>query len=559
MKTSETISNTRADTNLFRAPIRGLATALAVFGTYFVLNQANCRADPSGPSDQQGVEVLTRGPVHEAFAGVVAFNPQPGVVVPKTPPAAIEEVPPDERPEGTNVTWIPGYWAWDDERNDFLWVSGVWRALPPGRQWVAGYWAQSPQGFQWTAGYWADAKVIQTTYLPPPPASVEVGPNIAAPSADYGWTPGCWVWYQGRYAWQPGYWVAGRSDWDWSPSYYVWTPRGYVFVDGYWDYTIQRRGVLFAPVYFSSGVYTRQGYYYSPNVVINVGVFSDDLFIRPSYQHYYYGDYYAASYSSGGFYAAFAYQSGHHGYDPIYAHQRWENRHDQEWEHHVEATYQNRRDHEDARPPRTWSTQQSISPSARSKDNNRVIATPLDQVTKGKAGPVRYQPVPKAEKQQINQRDQEVRQARDQRRTLESAAVEPAIAKPGQPPEPATVKLPKSPIVAKSSDQLGRGQAPPSPHKTPQPDLKVAAKSATYTPAPTVDQNNRQPVPPQKKVQQPAWHEPPPPAQQPTQPQAKPEPGSAKEKPSESDKGEPHNEHNGQQDKDEEQQTPTSK
>lgn len=38
-----------------------------------------------------GAEVLTRGPIHEAFAGTVAFDPGPGIVAPKTPPAAIED------------------------------------------------------------------------------------------------------------------------------------------------------------------------------------------------------------------------------------------------------------------------------------------------------------------------------------------------------------------------------------------------------------------------------------------------------------------------------------
>ena len=105
--------------------------------------------------------MLTRGPVHEAFAETVTFDPEPGIVVPKAPPAAIEEVPPEQRPEGANVAWIPGYWGWDDERNDFLWVSGIWRDLPPGRQWVPGYWGKSAQGYQWTSGYWADAQVSE--------------------------------------------------------------------------------------------------------------------------------------------------------------------------------------------------------------------------------------------------------------------------------------------------------------------------------------------------------------------------------------------------------------
>ena len=104
---------------------------------------------------QEGVEVLTRGPVHEAFAEPVTFDPTPGLVVTNEPPPAVEELPPAEKPEGDDVTWIPGYWAWDDAREDFLWVSGIWRELPPGRQWIPGYWATVESGFQWVSGYWA--------------------------------------------------------------------------------------------------------------------------------------------------------------------------------------------------------------------------------------------------------------------------------------------------------------------------------------------------------------------------------------------------------------------
>src|SRR5688572_6510094 len=120
-----------------------------------------------------GVEVLTRGPVHEAFAETVVFDPEAGVVVPKEAPDAIEELPPEQKPEGANVEWIPGYWGWDDERNDFLWVSGIWRDVPPGRQWVTGYWGKSARGSQWTSGYWANADASEIEYLPEPPQSLE--------------------------------------------------------------------------------------------------------------------------------------------------------------------------------------------------------------------------------------------------------------------------------------------------------------------------------------------------------------------------------------------------
>ena len=302
------------------------------------------------------MQVLTRGPIHEAFAETVVFDPQPGIIVAKTPPAAIEEVPPDQRPEGANVAWIPGYWGWDEERTDFIWVSGIWRDLPPGRQWMPGYWAASGMGSQWTSGYWADAQASDVEYLPQPPASVEAGPNIAAPAPTDSWLPGSWVWQQNRYAWQPGNWAAVQPDWTWIPvpgAYVCLQTARYVFVNGYRDYSIGRRGVLFAPVCFNASVYSRRGFVYSPTTVIDAGVFSDQLFLRPSYCHYYFGDYYAASYAKTGYCPSFSYQSRRYGYDPIYSHQNWEHRSDPGWGRQMQANFDNRRDHQDARPPRT--------------------------------------------------------------------------------------------------------------------------------------------------------------------------------------------------------------
>ena len=125
-------------------------------------------------------------------------------------------------------------------------------------------------GSQWTSGYWADAKATVVQYLPEPPATAETGPNVAAPSPDSIWLPGCWIWNQNRYAWRPGFW-AQSAGLGLGPSHYVWAPRGYVFVDGYWDYSLARRGVLFAPVYFSGAANTQPGFSYSPATVIDLG------------------------------------------------------------------------------------------------------------------------------------------------------------------------------------------------------------------------------------------------------------------------------------------------
>src|SRR5262249_47940841 len=77
-----------------------------------------------------GVDPLTSGPVHEAFAEPLDYNAARPLVVSHEPPAAIDEVPPEMKPEGTNVIWIPGYWGWDDDRRTFIWISGIWRDAP---------------------------------------------------------------------------------------------------------------------------------------------------------------------------------------------------------------------------------------------------------------------------------------------------------------------------------------------------------------------------------------------------------------------------------------------
>src|SRR5262249_42894774 len=126
-------------------------------------------AQQQQPSDQvEGVEVLARGPVHEAYAEPVEERPHSSLIVPKQPPEAIGEIPPDQKPEGEDVVWIPGYWGWDEGQQDFVWVSGFWRDPPPDRQWVAGYWQEVEDGWQWVSGFWAPAEQDQLTYVPPP-------------------------------------------------------------------------------------------------------------------------------------------------------------------------------------------------------------------------------------------------------------------------------------------------------------------------------------------------------------------------------------------------------
>jgi hypothetical protein len=463
--------------------LTALAAALSANPAFAQLESSNAPR----PSQQatgrasDGIEVLTRGPVHEAFAETITFDPREGMIAPKAPPEPIEELPPEEKPEGENVAWIAGYWAWDDERDDYLWVSGIWRALPPGRQWVPGYWSQSRDGAQWISGYWADAEISETEYLPEPPATLEVGPSIAAPSVDHRWLPGCWLWHQNRYAWRPGYWSIGYSNWTWIPAHYVWTPRGYVFVDGYYDFDVNQRGIVYAPVYLRSRLYSQRRYAYTPSVVINPAVLISHLFLRPSFGHYYFGDYYGGNYIDRGYSPWFAYNANRLGYDPFFAHQSWVNRQNQQqWQRNLEANFQNYRDNESARPPRTWEDQ--LARIARANVRERqdlLIAASIPELAEIQKSPIKFQKLEENERQQIAKHDQAINQFRNERQKVESKVIaarpDPTSNEPRNVPS-AKVKLPKSPIAAQPIAKVAKEKAPPKREEAPPPDMKVEPK-----------------------------------------------------------------------------------
>src|SRR5262249_13700121 len=117
--------------------------SIAVAASFFC--QSLGRAQESPPADaeaaaQAGITGQARGPIHEAFAQPVTDTAHPGLIAPKQPSDPVPEEPPEQKPEGENVQWIPGYWAWDNDKSDYIWVSGFWRVPPPGRRWVPGYW-----------------------------------------------------------------------------------------------------------------------------------------------------------------------------------------------------------------------------------------------------------------------------------------------------------------------------------------------------------------------------------------------------------------------------------
>jgi hypothetical protein len=427
-------------------------------------------------------EALARGPIHEAFAQPVIFDPKPSSVVNKQPPKPIEEMPPDVKPAGDDVQWISGYWAWDEERADFIWVSGLWRNIPAGLEWTPGYWTQVSGGWQWISGYWAKSDVRQIEYLPEPPATVEYGPATESPGIDYIWAPGCWMWQQTRYIWRPGHWIHDYPGWIWCPCQYVYTPRGYVFVDGFWDYSVRRRGVLFAPVFLTASLFGRPRFTYSPSVVIDIDVVVDHLFVAPRYHHYVFGDYYAPTYVTAGIYPWFSFHMSRFGYEPIYAYyHRHYRRSDADWADGLRDKYRFFQTHAQYRPARTFASQASVISRAQADPGVRQqldtaslqIAKPLQDIA-ARQQDQRFVRLDERQRTEQLERQRELHQAGQRRLELEGKAATPPTGREA----PTKLERPRTPITAS-----GRTGGPPD--RTGKPPLPTV---------PRIDPNSSPPV-----------------------------------------------------------------
>jgi hypothetical protein len=329
------------------------------------------RAEPIGRVPN-GPEALPRGPVHEAYAQPADSQARPAPVIQRQPPTQIEEQPPDQKPPGA-VVWIPGYWQWDEDRSDFIWVSGFWRVPPPGRQWLPGSYRQVEGGYQWVPGLWSADNQEAPRVQPAPPASVEAGPSQPAPSADSVYVPGTWVYRDTRYLWRPGFFMEYRPDYTWVPAHYIWTPAGYVFVEGYWDYPLAQRGLLFAPVAFSGTGYLQPDFSYTPNYVVSAAFLPTALFVRPAYGHYYFGDYYGPVASRAGYTPWVDYRPARGFPDPLFAQTRLRLG-GASWERQIRTLYVERTEGAVVRPPSTL-VQQNAQP------RSLAVVSPLSQVS----------------------------------------------------------------------------------------------------------------------------------------------------------------------------------
>jgi uncharacterized membrane protein YgcG len=402
---------------------------------------------------QEGIDVKLRGPVHEAFATQVDINPTAGLAIKRQPPEPVNELPPEMRPEGSNVIWIPGYWAWSDEDEDFLWVSGVWREAPPGRTWLPGYWSQTADGHQWTPGMWIEQQRQEVSYLPQPPESLERGPTSEAPSQQHFWVPGAWTYRNNDYLWRAGYWAVGQDNWCWIPDYYSWTARGYVYVGGYWDYYLDRRGWLFSPVRFHHGYWGHHNYY-RPWYTLSPSRLLLHMFVRPGYHHYYFGNWYGNRYAGFGIHPWSSYHWGGRGYDPLFSSYSWHHRrHGIDFQSRMTGWNRYFDGHENARPAVDLRQARQLATADPTRAREAVLGESLDRFAR--RGDVRAVRLGQNDIQQLTRTSN---QFRDLAQFRQRGEIKTALGDgPGARREHATLRMPTvdQPFQRRDGDVTG--------------------------------------------------------------------------------------------------------
>jgi hypothetical protein len=472
------------------------------------------------------VEVQARGPVHEAYAEPSEVHPEPSLVVPKQPPDLIDEVPPDQKPEGDNVVWIGGYWSWDDDRQDFLWVSGFWRVPPPHHQWVPGNWQQVEGGWQWTPGFWAGANQPMLQYLPAPPPPLDAQSSTQPPDDTSTYVPGCWVYRETRYLWRPGFWVTFHPGWVWIPAHYVWTPGGYLLVEGYWDRPLEQRGLLFAPIRIDPALLAAN-WTYTPYYCVQPDFLLSALFVRPNLCHYYFGDFFEPRYQRRGFIAWVDYRPTRQSYDPNFGYYRQRFATDPGWERNLRTLYTGRREGTIARPPQTLVQQNTVvrnltvnktqnvtinkninltniqnvsvlAPVTRIHNtqvtNLSSLSTAKTQVNRVDPHVIKVEPVPREHKAEATRAATQLRTLGQQRHEAETKAFVGGTApyKPTDRPQPFPVELrPRTPA--------------PTPKTTPERPI-TPTPARTMPTAPVLPRHEERPIP----AHEPPRHVPPP-------------------------------------------------
>jgi hypothetical protein len=179
----------------------------------------------------------------------------------------------------------------------------------------------------------------------------------------------------------------------------VWTPAGYLFVDGFWDYELAQRGVLFAPVSFRRG-YHGWGFSYTPSVVLNTRRLTEFLFVNSPCGCYCFGDYFEPSHVQAGIFPWFAFHLSSLGYDPFFAFSSWAHHKDAGWHERLITDFRAFRDDARLRPPRTLDD--LLTRGRRSGERSESLALPFSRfVARTDSSSMRFENLSAAEHGEI--------------------------------------------------------------------------------------------------------------------------------------------------------------
>jgi len=145
---------------------------------------------------------------------------RPGRVSMSIPPPPRAEVRP-KAPPGDDLAWVPGYWSFDDELADFVWISGTYVVRPKRPVVVAAAPVASPpvasppvasppvasppvvvEPARELDAAIAAAPAPKVEAVAPPPPAVAAQPNAV-------WVAGHWVLVGRTWRWTPGAWING--------------------------------------------------------------------------------------------------------------------------------------------------------------------------------------------------------------------------------------------------------------------------------------------------------------------------------------------------------------
>jgi hypothetical protein len=136
---------------------------------------------------------------------------------------------------------------------------------------------------------------------------------------------------------------------------------------GYWDWPLDGRGLLFAPVVFNRPLWNTPGWRYTPSYCVAPSGLLSSLFTGPG-GGYYFGNYYGPSYNRVGFRPWFAAGGVS---NPLFGWYRWRNLNNPGWVDGLRTTYRGRYNGSLTRPPLTLAQQTTILNRNVNVQNNR--------------------------------------------------------------------------------------------------------------------------------------------------------------------------------------------